>query len=91
MPVPATGGCESMIPGVQVPSFRLIGDDAFPFNYCEDLIGGMDMRPGAGSIIEEDGDDFEFLALLFGDQVMHVNRSLEVFRVRGSSDGSVWL
>ena len=80
-----------MIPGVQVPSFRLIGYDAFPFNHCEDLIGGMDMRSGAGAIIEEDGDDFEFLALLFRDQVMHVNRSLEVFRVRGSSDGSVWL
>jgi hypothetical protein len=49
------------------------------------------MRSGAGAIVEEDGNDLQFLALLFRDQVVHVNRPLEMFGVRWSSDRSVGL
>lgn len=91
VPVPAPSWSEGVVPGMKVHTLRLVGYYAFTLNDGQDLIGGMDMRSGSGAIVEEDGNDLQFPALLFRDQVMHVNRPLEVFRVRESSDRSVGL
>ena len=80
-----------MVPGVKVLALRLVADYALTFDDGQDLIGRVNMRPGSGSIVEEDGDYLQFPALLFRDQVMHVNRSLEMFGVRRPSDRSVGL
>ena len=80
-----------MVAGVKVPALRFVGDYALTFDDSEDLIGRMNMRPGSGAVVKEDGNYLEFAALVFRHQVMHVNRSLEVFGVRGSSDRFVRL
>jgi len=91
VPVPAPGGSEGVVAGVKVPALRFVCDYALTFDDSEDLIGRMNMGPGSSAVVEEDGNDLQFAALLFRHQVMHVNRPLEVFGVRGSSDGSVGL
>jgi len=78
-----------VVAGVKVPVLRFVGDYALAFDDGENLIGRMNMRPGSGAVVEEDGNYLQFLALLFRHQVMHVDRSLEVFGVPGSSDGFV--
>ena len=80
-----------MVARMKVPALRFVGDYALTFDDSEDLVGRVNMRPGAGAVVEEDGDDLQFAALLFRHQVMHVNRSLEVFGVRGSSARPVGL
>ena len=80
-----------MVPWMKMLALRLVCYYALTFDDGEDLIGRMNMRSGAGAIVEEDGNDLQFLALLFRDQVVHVNRPLEMFGVRGSSDRSVGL
>ena len=80
-----------MIAGMKMLALRLVCYYALTFDDGQDLIRRMNMRSGSGAIVEENGNDLQFLALLFRDQVMHVNRSLEMLGVRGSSDGSVGL
>ena len=91
VPVPAASRCEGVVSGVKVLALRFVGYDALTLNDGQNLVGRMDMGPGSGAIVEEDGNDLQFLALLFRDQVMHVNRPLEMFRVREPGDGSVGL
>ena len=80
-----------MISGMQAPVLSLAGDYALSFDDSQHLIGRMDMRSGPRALIEEDRNDFQFPTVLFRNQVMHVNHTLEMFRVRGSGDSFVGL
>ena len=70
-----------MISRVKMPPLRLVGHDACAFHASQHLIGRVDVRFGSGSVFEEDCEELKVLALFASDQVVHVNRTLEVFGV----------
>ena len=80
-----------MLARVKVMFLGFVGDDAGAFNDGQYLVGRMNVRFRPRSVVEEDGNDLELFALVASNQVLHVNRPLEVFGIGGSGLGLIGL